>query len=954
MIYSKIAGYRYAYIALISIFSITTLFSQQSPSEALKDSLDYMDPYPSDEEALILYQKLYRMSKEEGNRDVELYSKIFTSYFNDAIGNNILSDEETEEVAQMVQDTSGLSSDNIMMAYQWIQQLERRRGNLIKANELIKKYIELELRNGVSDVEIGISYLELGSSYRILGDFENALLYPTKALQMFENAPDSLFKAPKDRFLRYWRALQIRGLTKKDLKDYNGAINDYELSINHLEKSAHLQSDYGKKSSIKSYARLAQVYLLNKDVANASKTLNKLAPLVRKNPYHKYLYHEHSARLALLSGDLNSAPNHLDKAIKLANEELKGSKAYPEIARLEMIYGDYFKANGMLQNALEKYHKGLQYFDNTLNDYLLNNPDINTVSEGGLTLQLLEKKANTFRELYGQDEDINALYYSISTFDTAIELIDKLKTDFINEGSKYRVNDIASSIYPQALEANYTLYLIEDDKKTLNNIFKVIEKNKAEILFQNVSSKYNLLSSALPKDVIKKGIDLQYNISYYSKLLSEEVLKDEKDKSKIGKYEDKLFKLNEELSFHDQNIKDNYPDYYSFKSSLNNQIQISLLQHALTEGEVLIEYFQTRQHMYALTIWRDKVRISKTPLSKIESEIATYYDNISNPPTSGSNSVEELEKASISLGKSLLSASINFFSDFDKLIIVTDGILNSIPFEPLIINKEGKMLIEHCNVAYNYSADQYFKNNFEEPLTDPQILSLTPSFEGIASDQRTCNATILGDLPYAKEEFDFIQSKFKGKFYQGASANSENLKANIADYPIIHLATHACVNEDNPMLNQIFFSDGALTSYDIQNLNSRPELVMLSACNTASGEVIEGEGVIGLSRGFFEAGVKGVQSSLWSINDKSSSEIVKNVYRYLKEGKSKSEALRTAKLDYLEKADKLRAHPYYWAALIHLGNDNPIKFTSNKGLYLFLGVLALLFILLFFFRFKSK
>lgn len=954
MIYSLKKFNRYVFILLISIFFITYASTQKSPSEALRDSVENLDSFPSDEVSLSLYQKINKLSKEEGNRDLELHSKIFTSYFNDVLGNNILSDEEAEEAYDMVNDTTGLSSSSIMLAYQWMEQLELRRGNLINANELIKKYIEIELEKGVNDVEIGISYLELGSSYRTLGDYENAILYPTQALQLFENAPDSLYSSTKDRYLRYWRSLQIRGLAKKDLKEYDAAIEDYILSLKYLEKSKFLNSKYGEKSSINTYARLAQVYLLHEDLENASNALKSLSALVKKNPYHKYLFHEHTTTLALKRENFEKALIHIKQAINLANKELKGNNTNPEIARLHMKYGDYFMAKGDVQEALEKYHKGLQYFDKNLNKYLLNNPDITQVSEGIQTLQLLERKAEAFRKLYSQNGDINALNYSISTFDAAIELIEKKKSDFINEGSKYRVNDIASSIYPKALEASYTLYLIDNEKNTLNTIFNIIEKNKAEILFQNISSKYNLLTSTLPEEIIKKGIDLKYNISYYSKLQSEEKLKEDKDKSKIDKYEDKLFKLNEELSFHDQKIKDNYPDFYKFKNSFNKRSQISHIQHAMSEDHIVIEYFQTKEHMYALTIWKSKVRISKTPLSEIETNIKTYYLNITNPPTAKESNINDFQQATIALGKSLLSKSINFFDDFSKLIIITDGMLNKIPFEPLIINKEGKMLIEHCNVSYNYSADQYFRNLFSDPLVDPQVLSLTPTFEGVAAEQRTCNATVLGDLPYAQEEFKFIKSKFKGKFFEGESANSENLKANIADYPIIHLATHACVNKENPMLSQIHFSNGALTSYDIQNLNSRPELVMLSACNTASGEVIEGEGVIGLSRGFFEAGVKGVQSSLWSINDKSSSEIVINVYQNMKDGMSKSDALRSAKLDYLQKADKLRSHPYYWAALIHIGNDNPIEFTSNTVLYVFLGILALLFVLIFLFNTKNK
>lgn len=945
---------RYVHLLCISIFFILPLNSQFSEAKELRDSVESLDTFPAISIALPIYEKIYNLSRKEADNNNALYSKIYISHFHSLLGNNIEAAEAAEEAYELAQDTTELKPENIIFTYQLLQQLERKKGNLIQANEWMKKSVKLELENGLDNIQIGLSYLEIATGNRILGDFENAITYSNTAFKLFENTPDSLFSKTKDKNLRLFRSLQIRGLVNKDIQLYDNAIDDYMISLEYLQRSKQFNEKEGVLSRIDCFARMTDAYLLKNDLLNASNTLKKLEYLVKSEPYNRFRYYELSAVLALKQKKLSRASINIQKAIEFANDELKNSKEFPEIARLNMIYGDYFVASDFLNQAIEKYHKGLQYFDSNLVENISTNPNISSISEGVQSLKLLEKKAETFLKLYNQSGKNSHLINGISTFNTALDLIDKMKSDFINEGSKYRVAELASSIFPKALEANYSLYQIEKNENSLNAIFNIIEKNKAEILFQNISSKYNLLASSLPKELIKKGIDLKYNISYYSKLLSEESQKEESDKTNSTKYKDKLFKMNEALSFYDQNIKEKYPEFHKFKNEIGKQISINELQYALEDYQLIIEYFQTENHLYTVSISKETAEVSKTPIENIKSNITNYFKLISTPPTQGDNNIGEFNKLSQILHTQLILQSKNYSPSINKLILVPDGLLNRIPFESLVIDQSGKMLIEASNISYNYSASQFLENHGSPMLEDPGILCLTPTFDGYTTSQRTCNASMLGDLPNTKREFDYLKSNFSGSFSEGDSANITILKDNFAKFPIIHLATHACLNDEDPMLSQIYFSDGALTTYDIQNLNSRPELVVLSACNTATGQIKDGEGVIGLSRGFFEAGVKGLQSSLWSIDDFSSSVIVNRMYHHLKNGKSKSEALRLSKLDYLKDSDKLRSHPYYWAALIHIGNDTPMQFSNSNQLYLILLLFAMGLGIIGFYFYKKR
>jgi CHAT domain-containing protein len=113
-------------------------------------------------------------------------------------------------------------------------------------------------------------------------------------------------------------------------------------------------------------------------------------------------------------------------------------------------------------------------------------------------------------------------------------------------------------------------------------------------------------------------------------------------------------------------------------------------------------------------------------------------------------------------------------------------------------------------------------------------------------------------------------------------------------------------------------------------LNAR--MIVLSSCFTGSGALFAGEGVLSLARAFLYSGSRSVVMSLWEVNDRSGTDIVKSFYSYLRKGNSKSSSLRKARLDYLGKSDQLQSHPYYWATMVVYGDDSP--------LYIRTGVLA--------------
>jgi len=125
-------------------------------------------------------------------------------------------------------------------------------------------------------------------------------------------------------------------------------------------------------------------------------------------------------------------------------------------------------------------------------------------------------------------------------------------------------------------------------------------------------------------------------------------------------------------------------------------------------------------------------------------------------------------------------------------------------------------------------------------------------------------------------------------------------------------------------------------------------LVVLSACETNLGKIEKGEGVMSLARGFTYAGAISLISSLWKVNESSTADISSKLYKYLVEGKTKSEALHQSKLDYINQASELKNSPYYWAGFVFIGNDGTVELSTGLGWKTWLLIGGLSLVVLFF------
>jgi len=283
----------------------------------------------------------------------------------------------------------------------------------------------------------------------------------------------------------------------------------------------------------------------------------------------------------------------------------------------------------------------------------------------------------------------------------------------------------------------------------------------------------------------------------------------------------------------------------------------------------------------------------------------------------------------------------------DQLIIIRDQILHALPFEVLQYN--GNYIVQDIDISYASSTLLYHLQNSIAIPKNPKAAVFYKTYgvdSDVYTDTRTGNKQLLGTQLEAIE----ISRITDAQLYDDDRSNKQEFQSTINDHDIIHISTHAVVDNDNPELSHIVFDidDPYQNLYieEIKGLHIPAEMVVLSACETGVGSITNGEGVRDMSRAFTIAGSKSALVSLWQVPDEQSATLMTSFYKELKNGMSRSRALSKAKRTIINQQN-YSAHPYYWAAWTLVGADGPVWASGSLSRSLAISIFIItLFILL--------
>ena len=373
---------------------------------------------------------------------------------------------------------------------------------------------------------------------------------------------------------------------------------------------------------------------------------------------------------------------------------------------------------------------------------------------------------------------------------------------------------------------------------------------------------------------------------------------------------------------------------------------LKALQLRLPPDAVVLAYTATETELVMLALARDRVLAAVTPYdSRAYAALARRITaDLANPASNRA----ELESRLLELSKPVLAAARPLIAGKARLIALPDGIMNTVPFELLSLSDStyrpliaDYVVASAPSIAFIEYADRRRGASRAENLiaiADPNYSKSRPLAGASAEEIRAAtrgsrHLAYFEPLPETRSEVQAIAKMFsseKSELLFGEKALESRVKtADLSSYGFLHFATHGILGGEVPGIGEPALvlgdepgEDGFLTSSEVGKLKINAELTVLSACNTGSGEFVTGEGVMGMSRAFLAAGSRSVVVSLWPVASKQTEHLMVDFYRHLRSGQPAADALRRAKLDMIEQAQKSNSpesHPFFWAPFILFG-----------------------------------
>ncbi|MBI9038217.1 MAG: CHAT domain-containing protein [Bacteroidales bacterium] len=803
-------------------------------------------------------------------------------------------------------------------------------------------------------------YQNKGTYYYLKENFDKALLYTRNAISIY--------------------------LEKFDKNDQRILALYMNMGLYHEKKGEYPQAfDYYNKSLSKNKNSISDIKTL-RNLANLYKKLNKLeqadnyyAQCMEKTIDLLGYEHKELALDYLYYGSFLALKEDYEKSIEFLQRsykiyiEIYGNKNR-DVANVQTELSRVFSLSGELDSALLYSQKALIAISPDFKDtnYYVSMESHNFIPDPNLFVALI-RKAETLLELYNKNNYFNDLETSLKTFESAICVSDTLQTSYISsEESKLIFSNIIKSTFSNAIKTAIQLYNLTGKDEYLEKAFTFSEKSKAAVLFSSMKNVAAMDYSGISESLQKLEKNLQNKIRTNKKLIYDEKIKSNPDEKKIRQWEDKIFIYDQAYDSLIAEFEKNNKEYYSLKYDITTK-NYHEIQKKLNPNDIIVEFTVSDSSVFIFAITKDRFQVIDQAIdSTYFSQIATVRNSF-NKNSIINHSFQDYKQfvdAAYKLYLTLLSPIENLIEE-KKIIIIPDDKLGYIPFGTLLYDNPDTSkidyrnlpyLIKKNNISYSYSANLLFNNNEDKSPVNDEVLLIGPTYENttrLDSNHLLFSYGIHGflvELPNSKGEISKINEIFDGISLIDSDATESNFKQKSKDFDILHLAMHTIVNDTNPMFSKLIFTldndtvqDGFLNTYEIYSLELNARMAVLSACNTGSGKLQRGEGIMSLARGFIYAGVPSIIMTLWEVDDVSGSEIMAGFYSYLKEGFSKDEAIRLAKIDYLTTANQIGSHPYFWSAYVGIGNTRPLVSNPNTKIIWIVSILTCLIIFSFLF-----
>lgn len=791
--------------------------------------------------------------------------------------------------------------------------------------------------------------------YSEMGDYDKALLYFQQAVHTAQAA-----------FHHNPHPLTVS--IYENMGKCVGKKGDTQAEIDYYQKALQISSDFYKSDNMRT-AELQQK--IGWWYAQNPKAYKQAIPYFEQSVavYQSIVGSEHPlvisgnnaiAECYLCLNEPQKAYNNLTKSLEqvektsLGETHLEAGNTFNLLATYCMGQKNYQQAAIYCQKALNSLI--VDYHNTNIYDTPIIHGNYHLALD---LLKVLQNKAQVLTQLHQQTANINDLKVAFDTYQAIVYLLGEIRHSYSQEGSKLTLVQNHVHIYEQSIAVANQLYQLTNNLSYLHKCFSFAEKSRSLLLLSAIKDAEAKIMANIDPQLLDQEKQLRLAMSYLDEQLYKEQIKGI-ETDYLQNLQKQRFECAEVYEKLVANLERTYPDYYQLKYNVKT-ISVTAIQQHLQKcpHKTVIEYLVGKELIYVFSIGVNHYQLHILPKpTDLDDQIAEFSEALN------ALNYEEYVSYGYQLYQTLLQPVLHNLpqsntpsaATIPQLVIIPDQTLYYLPFEALLtylpnnnLNyNELPYLLFDYHISYHYSvtllAESMLKplrneqqsNNFigfapiyayDRPLSrGASEFNDTNTLSAVRTAQ--VNGNQYRELIYSEMELKnieklFVQHNSSSRLFLHANASTDNFVQHASKYKYVHIAAHGIVNKQQPKLSGILLSpsnktekEGMLYMDETYHLDLSADLLVLSCCETGLGQLIPGEGMMAINRGFLYAGAKNIIFTLFKVYDRESCLLTQYLFEEILNNQSYANALSAAKRKLLVQHG---ITPKSWAGFVLLG-----------------------------------
>ncbi len=853
----------------------------------------------------------------------------------------------------------GMEYDLLAETYQNLAVVNSEKSNYDQAHRFLTQALTLkELIHGEGDKQLMKIYFHFSRIYFFSGSYKKALFANQQGLNI-------QVRELHETDYQLARTYQNMALIHRTMDNPEKALENYHKALYIYEKNPN--NFLGRAERVKPYTNIAKILADKGSYEEAIDYSQKALELL-------YVYFDPSNKDFAFNftniGDCYLEQERFDKALAFydsarVNKDNYYHDNHPEIADVQLKIGGAYDKMEDYEKALEEYQLIIDALSGTVvqeknSDTKKTTYSLKNVSSYTHYLEALNAKARSLEYSFQKKQSTSILKNALSTYLMAANVIDTINVLSSPQSYKSMPEGTIEDTYENGIRLAYFLYQDANDPQKkrdyLTNAFNLVEKSRYTKLLNAIKSptvQYSDGQESKLDSLIEKEKITANNLTLIKrKLLQEEQL----DTSRVSIEKRKamhlqLDVLKSSLQELHSSLESDYPAYYQFRykhEPLNIQDIHQRLTTQLPETAI-IQYYMGNDLGFAFIFSQSGIHLEQFELAPIEDTLVNLLESLHVREMAESNHLRGynlFRNNSLAIYKHILERPLSFIQSdpVTNLVVIPDGKLTFLPFEALL-TKDVEERVQFQNLPYllnqyviNYA---YGMDYFWQDLNTPR--NPNPKTYGgwsvpyeyyqirVAFDEQLTkkfDPKAKETLAKSKQEINQVNSIMNGEVYTGTKASENEFIKKVNEYSINHLALNCFVFADKPIDSKLLFfnaanNDDFLNMYEVYSNPIETELLVLGATMPVEEDREKVDGYLNVSRAFAYAGCPSLVTSLWRAEE-FAPEMMKTFFEELQDGKAINISLHQAKKRMLLQNNSQKAHPYYWAGLINVGNPTAV------------------------------